>query len=113
MMGLAPRMARLPSTAPIRRENSRFSVRPTAYLKRAKPLLASEVLCDELAPLEPGRAACRLWFSGIAVALILLGVAFRLGVGLPSERFDAATLSFSASGAIFAVALLPFPYALR
>ncbi len=77
------------------------------------PLLASEVLREELAPLQPGRVACRLWLAGIAVALIALGLAMRLGVGVPALRVDAATLSFSAAGALAAIAVLPFPYALR
>jgi hypothetical protein len=83
------------------------------YRRKLKPLLASEVLCDELAPLEPAARTCRLWFGGVALALVLLGLAFRLGVGAPSARLDAATISFSAAGGILALALLPFPYALR
>lgn len=78
-----------------------------------KPLLASEVLRDELAPKDPARRAIRIWLLVVAAALVALGLAFRHGVGVPGERLDSATLSFSAAGALAALALLPFPYAPR
>lgn len=78
-----------------------------------KPLLASEVLREELAPLEPSRTKCRVWLVGVSVALAMLGVALRFGVGHPIVGPDGSTLSFSAAGAALTVALLPFPYALR
>ncbi len=104
-------MARDPSSAPARRDLGRFSIRP--IVRRPKPLLASEVLCDELAPLEPARQAVRAWLVGVTLTLACLGIALRLGVGPAAMRLDAATLSFSSAGALLAVALLPFPYALR
>lgn len=78
-----------------------------------KPLLASEVLREELAPLQPSRVSCRLWQLGIAAALALLGLALRWGVGLPVEQNAGATIAFSAAGAVAALAILPFPYAVR
>ncbi|HEY6556499.1 MAG TPA: hypothetical protein VI072_04470 [Polyangiaceae bacterium] len=104
-------MARHSSTAPARRDLARLRIRPS--LRRPKPLLASEALCDELAPLEPARRAVRAWLVGVTLTLACLGLAFRLGVGPTALRLDAATLSFSSAGALLAVALLPFPYALR
>jgi len=90
---------------------------PTSGVHRAistpKPLLASEVLREELAPLEPSRTKCRIWLGGVCLALVLLGAALRHGIGLPALRSDASTLAFTAAGAGAAVALLPFPYALR
>src|SRR5262245_15102574 len=90
---------------------------PTSGVHRAistpKPLLASEVLREELAPLEPSRTKCRIWLGGVCIALALLGAALRYGVGTPALRSDASTLAFSAAGAAAAVALLPFPYGLR
>lgn len=77
------------------------------------PLLASEALREELAPLQPGAGACRLVLVGIALSMVALGIAMRLGVGVPAIRLDASTLSFSMAGAIAAVAVLPFPYAVR
>lgn len=85
----------------------------TAVKAAPKPLLASEVLREEVAPLEPARQNCRLWLGAIAGALALLGLAVRLGVGAPALDASAGTIAFSAAGAVAAVALLPFPYALR
>ncbi|MEB2313808.1 MAG: hypothetical protein OZ921_14970 [Sorangiineae bacterium] len=86
---------------------------PTAALATPKPILASEMLREELAPLEPGRSSCRLWQLGAAAALCLLGLALRSGLGLPDEPTGGAMVAFSAAGATATVALLPFPYALR
>ena len=100
-----------PTTAPVPRG-------PTSGIHRSvsepkPPLLASEVLREELAPLQPSRDSCRLWLALVAAALTALGLALRFGVGVPAERFGAATVAFSAAGALTAVAVLPFPYALR
>ena len=100
-----------PTTAPVPRG-------PTSGIHRSvsepkPPLLASEVLREELAPLQPSRDSCRLWLALVAAALTALGLALRFGVGVPAERFGAATVAFSAAGALTAVAALPFPYALR
>jgi hypothetical protein len=78
-----------------------------------KPLLASEVLREEIAPIEPARRMSRLWLGAIALGLALLGVAVRLGIGSPALDPGAGTIAFSAGGAAVAVAVLPFPYALR
>ncbi len=78
-----------------------------------KPLLASEVLREELAPLQPLNPRCRIWFAGLAVALALLAWAVRAGLGAPSLSSEDATLGFSAAGALLAIAALPFPYAAR
>lgn len=78
-----------------------------------KPLLASEVLREELAPLEPARQACRWWLIALAVCLTALAVGLRAGMGVPALQLDAATVAFSAAGATAAIAILPFPYALR
>lgn len=100
-----------PSPAPLQRG-------PTSGIHRAvsepkPPLLASEVLREELAPLQPARSSCRLWLILTGLALTALGLAMRFGVGVPAERVEASTIAFSAAGALAAVAALPFPYALR
>ncbi len=78
-----------------------------------KPLLASEALREELAPAEPARSSARWWLLGTSAVLALVGLAMRFGAGLPEVRADGATIAFSAAGATAAVAVLPFPYALR
>jgi len=100
---------------------SRFSVvpsdplqsRPRVQAQRERPLLASEVLRDDAAPLQPGRTAARLWLSASAVVLAGLGWAFQRGAGVPGLGSESALLSFVAAGALSAIALLPFPYAVR
>ena len=49
-----------------------------------KPLLASEVMRDEAAPLEPARGAARLWLLGAAAALALSALVLRLNVSTSS-----------------------------
>ncbi len=106
-------MASEPSTAPAQRGPTSGVHQALSATGTPKPLLASEVLRDELAPVEPARRAVRVWLLVVAAMLVLLGLAFRHGVGMPAQRLDSATLSFSAAGAFAALALLPFPYALR
>jgi hypothetical protein len=77
-----------------------------------KPLLASEVLASERAPLEPGRSASRFQLGMVAVTLVGVGLAMQVGVG-PSASGDAATVAFCAAGMGATLAILPFPYALR
>ncbi len=106
-------MASEPSTAAAQRGPTSGVHTALSATGTPKPLLASEVLRDELAPVEPGRRGMRIWLLVVAALLVALGLAFRLGVGVPSERLDASTLSFSGAGALVALAVLPFPYAPR
>ncbi|MCA9645960.1 MAG: hypothetical protein H6718_33500 [Polyangiaceae bacterium] len=85
----------------------------SAAKAREKPMLASEALREDLAPSEPGKRQFRFWLIGIAFALVGLGFAFRNGIGNPELRWQAATVSFSAAGALIATAVLPFGYGLR
>lgn len=75
----------------------------------AKPVLASEVLREELAPIQPGGSSCRVVLLGTAAAMVMLGGALRAGIGPASG----ASITFAIAGATAAVALLPFPYAWR
>lgn len=43
------------------------------------PVLASEALREELAPIEPGKTALRLWMVGLAVLIAASGLAAQLG----------------------------------
>lgn len=79
----------------------------------AKPVLASEVLLDEVAPLEPGRSSVRGTFLALAAGMLALGVGHRLGLGLPVGKPDQAPIAFAAAGALAAVGLLPFSYGPR
>ncbi|HEV8246283.1 MAG TPA: hypothetical protein VGP93_10970, partial [Polyangiaceae bacterium] len=87
--------------------------RPPSQVASAKPLLASEVLREESAPLEPGRGAMRGWLLFVAFLLTALGFAFRRGLGIPGLEGESALLSFAAAAAMAATAVLPFPYVVR
>ena len=78
-----------------------------------KPVLASELFAEEVAPLEPARQACRVWLVLIAGGVAVLGLGLRLGLGIPGLRLEGATVSFAAAAAIAALALLPFAYRAR
>jgi hypothetical protein len=78
-----------------------------------KLVLASEALKEDLAPLEPGRGAGRLGIGGVALALALLGLAMRFGVGRGALPSNASSVTFAASGAALALAALPFSYSIR
>lgn len=103
-------MGRPSSIAPARPPEARtpLGARPTP-----QPLLASEVLRDEVAPREPSRAGMRVLLLVVAAILLLLGWAFRAGAGLPSVRQDAAFVAFSAAAAAAALGICPFPYGVR
>jgi hypothetical protein len=78
-----------------------------------RPLLASEVLRDDAAPVHPGRTAVRIWLAVAALVLAGLGWAFHRGAGVPGLSTESALQSFAAAGAFSAIALLPFPYGVR
>ncbi len=75
-----------------------------------KPLLASELIQQDLAPSTPGHASARRWFVGVAILLSLLGLALRWGAGVPQQRLSSASLSFLAAAATALLALLPLSY---
>lgn len=87
--------------------------RPRRQAVRERPLLASEVLREDAAPLEPARTAVRVWLGAAAIVLVALGAAFGRGAGVPGLEHESALLSFAGAGALAAVALLPFPYGVR
>lgn len=78
-----------------------------------KPLLASEVLREDLAPSEPARVSARWWLLGVAVSLGMLGLGYRFGVGAPGPEAHASRYSFTAAAILALVAGLPFPYLAR
>ena len=54
-----------PSLAPVSRDGERAAVK--------KPLLASEALIEDLAPIEPAKRTARLWCAGLAAGFFVLG----------------------------------------
>jgi hypothetical protein len=88
---------------------------------RPKPILASDVLKDEVAPLEPWAKTAR-WACGAAAAVLVAMafgpgrssiVAFALSPAGSGAGFALAASDIASAIAFAAVALLPLPYALR
>src|SRR6185436_17336314 len=57
--------------------------------KTPPPILASEVLREDLAPIEPGRSASRLWDAGLAVLYLAVGICLRFDLGVSDVSPDA------------------------
>lgn len=77
---------------------------PVVSTPRARPLLASEALMDDLAPVEPSREAARIWCAALGLSFAIFGIlpligarAGGLGAAVPSLVI----------GAIAVVAALP------
>lgn len=76
-----------------------------------RPILASEALREDLAPLKPWDRSLRCWTFGLGLVLVLAGVAFRYGWVPGHGGSDRVALSIGAG--VVLSSLLPFPYALR
>jgi len=74
----------------------------------AKPLLASEALMEDLAPIEPSRTAARLWCAAVGVGFAGLGALPLLGVRPGGTT--AALSSFLFGGVTLAAALTRVSY---
>jgi len=86
-----------------------ISIAPLPPIK--PPVLASDILREEVAPIAPAQRAVRIWLVGFAMAFALVAVASRLGFGPPSRNVFNGSLA-TAVVALLA-ALLPAPYAAR
>ncbi len=87
-----------------------------AAIKKKKtppPILASEVLREDLAPTEPGRRASRLWDAVVAVLFLAVGICLRFDLGVADLAPQAGAICLAAAAAIGATALVPFPYVWR
>jgi len=100
---------------PLKPEQEEASGAPHSKKPEApkKPVLASEVLKEELAPLRPAAVSVRWWLIGIAAALALLGASYRYGLGLPEQAISASSAAFGGAAALAGIAVLPFPYVVR
>ena len=85
------------------RSNPKMSVKP--------PVLASDILLEELAPRAPGRTLIRVLLGAFAVACGFSAAAARFGIGPHSTNvFEGSLLS---AGIAAIGALVPLPYAAR
>ncbi len=75
------------------------------------PLLASDALREEVAPLEPARRATRIGCAGLAAAWLALAVAYALSMPEPPRGALAVCLAAAVTSA--AVSALPVAYLQR
>jgi hypothetical protein len=85
----------------------------TAKKKTPPPILASDVLREDLAPIEPGRHASRWWDGGVALLFLAVGVCLRFGLGVADISPQAGAICLAAAAATGATGLVPFPYLWR
>ena len=102
-----------PSRVRVREDGSVDEKRPSGDRESSfeKPLLASEALMEDLAPVEPGRVAARVWCAALGAAFIALGVLALLGWRPGGVR--AAVPSFVLGGIALIAALTRVPYRRR
>ena len=74
----------------------------------ARPLLASEALMEDLAPLEPARSTARWWCAALGVGFLLLGALS--AAGLRPGGAQTAAPSFFLGGVAFVAALARVTY---
>jgi hypothetical protein len=91
----------LPANA--RRSTPKLSVRP--------PILASDILREEVAPRAPARTTIRVWLGAFAAACALSAVAAQLGFGPHTSRVFEGSLVAAAIAAVGAA--VPAPYLVR
>src|SRR4051812_10241519 len=87
-----------------------------AAIKKTKtppPVLASDVLREDLAPTEPGRRASRIWDAGVAAAFLGVGLCLRWRLGVTGVSPEAAAVCLAAAAATGVTAIVPFPYLWR
>jgi len=78
------------------------------------PVLASDILREEVAPKRPARRAIRVWLIAFAATFAVGALAARPGFGAIAIPGDAAFAGAIATSALAAlVAILPLPYATR
>jgi len=84
-----------------------------AKKKTPPPILASDVLREDLAPIEPGRRASRWWDGGVALLFLAVGVCLRFGFGVANISPQAGAICLAAAAATGATGIVPFPYLWR
>lgn len=86
-----------------RKSAPRLAVKP--------PILASDILREEVAPRTPGRTMIRIWLGAFAGACALSAGAARMGVGPHDARVFEGSLGVAVLAALGAA--IPLPYAAR
>lgn len=79
----------------------------TATPAPAAPVLASQIMREEVAPLEPEALSCRFWLASLGACLTLLGIA------LPTPSIQSSFPVFAAALALLLIAAIRIPYRTR
>lgn len=88
-------------------EETSESERDTATPALVAPVLASQIMREEVAPLEPEALSCRFWLASLGVCFTLLGIA------LPNPSFQSSVSLFAAALALLLIAVIRIPYRTR
>lgn len=75
------------------------------------PVLASEILREDVAPLRPWDRAFRVWDIALGLAVVLAGVAVHAGM-VPSSPIG-AWISYAIGAALIGLGMAPLPYTAR
>jgi hypothetical protein len=105
-----PEAAKVPSTPPASEPSGKVPSNPPPSLRRP-PLLASEALMEDLAPLEPSREQARFWCAAVGLSLVGLGTLPLLG--LRDGGLSAALPAFVFGGVALVAALARVSYRKR
>lgn len=83
-------------------------LRTTSSTVTRPPVLASEALREELAPIEPGKTALRLWMVALAVLIAASGLAAQLGwlQGAPGH----ATIAYVIAAIVLVSVAIPYRF---
>lgn len=88
-----------PSLPPVSRDSERLA---------RKPLLASEALIEDLAPIEPAKAAARLWCAGLAAGFFALGGGALMGLAPGGPSAAAPEIALGCIALVAAAARLSY-----
>jgi hypothetical protein len=70
------------------------------------PILASEALREEVAPLEPSQKPLRLWLAGLATCMALSGLAVRLKLTTGSPEHE--QIAYAVAAIVFVALIVPY-----
>lgn len=83
---------------------------PPSEAGRRKPLLASEVLKDDIAPVEPLARSVKYWGAATAILFLALGFSPAATTGLGGAPSDSATAHWALGGLCLAASVIPLRY---
>ena len=77
------------------------------------PVLASDILREEVAPIHPARRAIRVWLFAFSATFALAAIGAKLGVGIVRSGDDAFVGAVATSALAITAAIVPLRYSVR